>query len=604
MLQDLSAAGTWTSPLVLTDSQKALGIKENTAYPVKYVYTVVEDVEGSTKPEGSTILIPVEAIVSDAQIEVEPGEEEVDGKEAVLTNIVADLEVVKEWNGGNTGHENDSATVQLYRLAVPEEGGGGHGGQQDDSKIEILIDTKWVYPDQTSAEESAIPTNGNISVTVTGDNDPSNTRTVNLEPSSWAIRVSDLDKTDSTGKNITYTVTYNQQYSQFYGKTVLVTTPANASVKGVNGKVTLTAQVEKPTQPEPVNTTMDVPFHVTWKTDKGVEKTPADNAVVIATVRNASGEVVKTVTLNKGNNWSSTETLPCIVNDETMNYTVTYTYSGTNVTNAGGTESFSGSGSQVEIVGVFREVSATRMAVQVVAEGLKGSNNGQSTWHVNMSDGAKGTRGNGNIYYYYIKEVSATTGADVEEIGAVYAYENLSETDDRLHKVTITNMTTIREIDVNIHKISSEDTDQDLPDAEFTLRKKAGPGSEGGEAPVYNGYEKVKTSSDGTITFSGLIPGDYLLIEENAPSGFNRLTKQIEFTVSTDGTITGFDKTAYDGLVDLSDTNGFVFIIKKEPGAELPYTGGPGTTFIYLLGILFLGFAGTGMMMRKLRRTV
>ena len=56
-------------------------------------------------------------------------------------------------------------------------------------------------------------------------------------------------------------------------------------------------------------------------------------------------------------------------------------------------------------------------------------------------------------------------------------------------------------------------------------------------------------------------------------------------------------------MVDLSDTNGFVFIIENEPGAELPYTGGPGTTFIYLLGILFLGLAGTGMMMRKLRRT-
>lgn len=206
--------------------------------------------------------------------------------------------------------------------------------------------------------------------------------------------------------------------------------------------------------------------------------------------------------------------------------------------------------------------------------------------------------GNGNIYYYYIKEVSATTGADVEEIGAVYAYENLSETDGLIHKVTITNTTTIREIDVNIHKISSEDTDQDLPDAEFTLRKKAGPGSEGGEAPVYNGYEKVKTSSDGTITFSGLTPGDYLLIEENAPSGFNRLTKQIEFTVSTDGTITGFDKTAYDGMVDLSDTNGFVFIIENEPGAELPYTGGPGTKRLYLLGIMLLGLAGAGYVLK------
>ena len=45
-----------------------------------------------------------------------------------------------------------------------------------------------------------------------------------------------------------------------------------------------------------------------------------------------------------------------------------------------------------------------------------------------------------------------------------------------------------------------------------------------------------------------------------------------------------------------------VFTIPNTPGAALPNTGGPGTTTLYLLGIMLTAFAGAGLVMRKRRR--
>jgi len=44
------------------------------------------------------------------------------------------------------------------------------------------------------------------------------------------------------------------------------------------------------------------------------------------------------------------------------------------------------------------------------------------------------------------------------------------------------------------------------------------------------------------------------------------------------------------------------FEVENEPGAELPSTGGPGTTLLYLLGILLTGLAGAGLVMSMEKR--
>lgn len=40
----------------------------------------------------------------------------------------------------------------------------------------------------------------------------------------------------------------------------------------------------------------------------------------------------------------------------------------------------------------------------------------------------------------------------------------------------------------------------------------------------------------------------------------------------------------------------------NEPGAALPATGSPGTTFIYILGTMLTGLAGTILALRRKRR--
>ena len=46
----------------------------------------------------------------------------------------------------------------------------------------------------------------------------------------------------------------------------------------------------------------------------------------------------------------------------------------------------------------------------------------------------------------------------------------------------------------------------------------------------------------------------------------------------------------------------YTISITNIPGAALPYTGGPGTTALYLLGFTLTGLAGTGLVTRKKQR--
>ena len=225
-----------------------------------------------------------------------------------------------------------------------------------------------------------------------------------------------------------------------------------------------------------------------------------------------------------------------------------------------------------------------------------------NSWH-HIWDDLPVSDGEGNTYHYYVKEVSATTDGSVSEINAAYEYEDLSGTDNRIHKVEITNTTTVKQIDIHIHKVSTDTDDsgevKDLQGAEFTLRKKAGEGASGGEYTVFNGCENQSSGADGMLHLTGLTPGDYLLTEDGAPAGYNRMTQEIRFTVGRDGQITGFTDT---DMVQLDDGT-FTFTVHNEPGFVLPSTGGTGTTLMYVLGILMAAGAGMAIVVRRRMRS-
>lgn len=127
-----------------------------------------------------------------------------------------------------------------------------------------------------------------------------------------------------------------------------------------------------------------------------------------------------------------------------------------------------------------------------------------------------------------------------------------------------------------------------LKGAGFTLYKKNASGT----------YEAVGSELKGedmtTFTWSGLDDGDYKLVETTTPSGYNTIP-DIEFTitathdVSSDNpkltSLSGGDK--FTGVISTGVVSAN---IENQSGAQLPSTGGIGTTIFYVLGsVLVIG---------------
>ncbi len=80
------------------------------------------------------------------------------------------------------------------------------------------------------------------------------------------------------------------------------------------------------------------------------------------------------------------------------------------------------------------------------------------------------------------------------------------------------------------------------------------------------------TDDKGEISVSGLDSDYYHLIEIEAPVGYNKLTSPVQFSIANDGALyMGTSKVDYVGVLNQS-------------GAELPATGGVGTTLFYIIG--------------------
>ena len=104
----------------------------------------------------------------------------------------------------------------------------------------------------------------------------------------------------------------------------------------------------------------------------------------------------------------------------------------------------------------------------------------------------------------------------------------------------------------------------------------------------------------GEVSLNGLSPGiTYTLKEIQSPAGYIISTNDITFSLSKDSdgikaTVTGDNASV--------DEDGITIIITNEPGAELPSSGGPGTTWIYLIGSILLLGCGTILVARRRTR--
>ena len=164
-----------------------------------------------------------------------------------------------------------------------------------------------------------------------------------------------------------------------------------------------------------------------------------------------------------------------------------------------------------------------------------------------------------------------------------------------------------------------------LTGADFTLYKKVVDDSEAGfswvDVTALNSGEgaanptKTKeaftkgtdTAANAKFTFAGLDAGDYKLSETATPAGYNTID-DIEFTItathdleSTDPTLTaltGTDGAEFTMTPDLT-AGSLTSDVKNEQGAELPSTGGIGTTIFYILGAILVLGAGIVLVTRR-----
>jgi len=180
--------------------------------------------------------------------------------------------------------------------------------------------------------------------------------------------------------------------------------------------------------------------------------------------------------------------------------------------------------------------------------------------------------------------------------------------------------------ELDVTKVDGADADTKLEDAEFKLYDENGKyvivdadGKVIGWADNEAGGSTLKSDENGLFKVSGLDDGTYWLKETKAPDGYNLITDPIKIEIKAT-TVNDQDWTAMEGPADAltaleikvtvgstttsgnGDTeSGIVETdIKNNKGAELPETGGMGTTIFYVLGaILVLGAGGLLIVRRR-----
>ena len=151
-----------------------------------------------------------------------------------------------------------------------------------------------------------------------------------------------------------------------------------------------------------------------------------------------------------------------------------------------------------------------------------------------------------------------------------------------------------------INKVNPKGTP--LEGAEFKLEKKVGD----------KWIEKavIKNDKGTTFTFKGLDDGLYRLTETKTPSEYNTMNPnplEFEITATHDEsdaepqllTLTGDVKTGDVSFKSSLENGSLTANVVNHKGAELPSTGGMGTTILYVAGAVMILAAGAFLVMQK-----
>ncbi len=223
--------------------------------------------------------------------------------------------------------------------------------------------------------------------------------------------------------------------------------------------------------------------------------------------------------------------------------------------------------------------------------------------------------------YYQVDPYDTTSSATYKYIVVETSHTPASGYMPYKNTLSTVPLTTTRPGDTNDssemyqHMYSSGGTIWNLNDtAEITIKKVKEDRStflEGSSFELYKvvnnvdqriGSGAVSITSASGYTFTGLEPGDYKLIETSAPPGYVIQSDPIEFTVSAvnEDAITWKNGIKPNGVLDLSKTTvkSDTITVVNTPGAELPATGGPGTTALQTGGMILVIMAIAGLALR------
>ena len=224
----------------------------------------------------------------------------------------------------------------------------------------------------------------------------------------------------------------------------------------------------------------------------------------------------------------------------------------------------------------------------------------------------------------------------VNDSALTYDYENntadltysRSPYDDNTNK-TPEKKTYVIDLNIDVDKVAEGVSGKKLDGAEFKLYKLDGT-TKLYYAKTTDGIEWKSAQADGdtfttdangklTTQVQGLDKGEYYLEETKAPTGYNALpapvkvtitatangtettdSTQVTYAATTDGAAARVD----NGTVDLTDAQKeaqpvAVATIVNNAGAELPSTGGIGTTMFYVIGTILVIGAGVLLVSRR-----
>jgi len=231
---------------------------------------------------------------------------------------------------------------------------------------------------------------------------------------------------------------------------------------------------------------------------------------------------------------------------------------------------------------------------------------------VSLTDGG-GTAGYGSSGANARKPAETTIGKS-EEINLGAAGQN--------HLGAVN---TVRGLELTILKTDNAATPKKLTGVQFKITRKDAEGSwkpfiymadvdadaETADVKVETDDGKFIVTAENGYIIKNLMPGQYKLEEVEAPDGYIIQFRPLDFEVTLEGKVVtpgttteltgGADEHfTYSAGTTAGKTSGTI-AVQNEPGAALPYTGGPGTRIFTILGsILILGAGALLWRRRKL----